>query len=716
MLTIRLTNSAGLSKSYSSEIISFSWSTKNVLDTHFAGALPDMQATLVLSSTDSFFSTLTRRDLGVMQNADAEDKLYMRVVDTTILKRKATVTIVFSAYFYDEPQQRGVVTIPQYATWSEFQQAQGLDFVEAHSLPQQFQCYEQKRRDIAMAAVWSYSTRRDVSLTPFVSPVATNYNAEGFGIFRAIKSASERALYADAPLYRVRARQIVDYEVQSAQPPVTHIETLRAGNYAAMPDLLSTSYSEGYAEQVYVVVGLDLSAVYQFESGYTSQQLVWSDGVVSVIPLTDKKAEVLGIFSNAYVYREVDGTTAHIVERSTGTLLQDIPNVAGVTSRGTTLLRGALQILFIGTPNVAGTTTVGIIVARTVSGTTSYSAYQTANAGYAFMDAYMTGISSFSAAYTSLGQVQFGEGSWTGARWNGFVSSTVSCSTSYGAYNVFPLFRLPNATDLRVVWYAYRNSGSDLQDVATLITTGWDASTSDPILYSGYYPLKFDVDITEYVSGLLDADMILLRGTVSAGNFVAQDWVVCSYSARVADVPPHSLNTTPKASGSYSEWSSQYAQVEADSSWFIGNVYVASYARSANSVSVLIQSGSNPFLTRTVSPSTYRRKVLSGETNVATFEFKVGPLVQTDISEWEEERGRIMLTVVGFDSLASDNDTWQEVSAQTLGVPAVGSFMQVSLPDTSSGQPDKLLVKVVSVSIEYAGLVVLRIGGIEVKE
>ena len=331
MLNVKIVNSDGSERIYREELIEFSWLTRNNEGASFSASVPSLTATLLITPPefDAFVNNINREsDIFVYSDDEGGLTLPLSVIESTPLSRKGTLEISCTGNFFTETNSIFGTLKVEADDWEDTQAKFGLGMVELHEPNNEFTANVTKKEDIALAAAWSFNTRRNISCTPFTTG-DNNFKNDGIGIFRNMK---EQANDVYAPVYRIYSEDIIDYDVEAAQPPVTHIQTTTLGKLAPNPQIpettvvkysgkagssdISTNVRSFYLEesQLAAIYMLSEQKDAQGQVVMASQNITWSDGVQTTFDSNDQ-IKVIGIFSTAFV-DVLNNTQIRLIDRT----------------------------------------------------------------------------------------------------------------------------------------------------------------------------------------------------------------------------------------------------------------------------------------------------------------------------------------------------------------------------------------------------------------
>lgn len=328
MLKARCSSSGGVTE-YTQHFVDFSWYVKvNESATLFA-SIPTVIAMLKIATVDNTLRKLKKNDKVVVTNdTNTALSLQLRVIEVSILERKKEVEISCAYMSFGELYEgvEGVIEIGQNKVG-----LYALDKVKPWSGALQndaFLANIRSKDDLILALSWSYSSRRNIALTPF-STAVSNWNSayERIAIFPDQRHDGSED--GTVPIYVVEPEDIIDYEITSADPPVTHLKTSALGELAPMPQIparetwtLAGALSQNVRGFFSRDLGLGFLYTAQFKKDSPSvlqyQRLEWTDGIV-VEDSTSTRVNVQGFFSNAYLTSA--GGLLKVIDRITGAVL-----------------------------------------------------------------------------------------------------------------------------------------------------------------------------------------------------------------------------------------------------------------------------------------------------------------------------------------------------------------------------------------------------------
>lgn len=331
-------------------------------------SVPTTTMTMVICSTDSFFEGLDNTYKVKLRSDVVTERtlmLYFDVVEVTRLKRKGAVEVACSPISFEKVDDLyGYMTLPAESQmpWGMVQRMFGLQRVSIQGLLKDpVKVYAKSKEDLIMGLVWGRSGRYAPTRTPI-----TDYNMweteSGVFVFkdeRPVHGASDRT-----PMYRVKPEDIIDYSIEPAQQPITHIETRVQGKAKAKNTVLYST--ENTTEQNALLAMIDpddqIAAVYSMtysDGQYINEKISWSDGAVTQIQpwLIGSRSYVFGVMPGYYLL-QTSSTDVSLIKRETGSAVstvkpQDISAMIGqtrITTKYVDFSDGRHYYMFFGSP------------------------------------------------------------------------------------------------------------------------------------------------------------------------------------------------------------------------------------------------------------------------------------------------------------------------------------------------------------------------------
>lgn len=771
MLTARITNSLGQYQDYSSELLDFSYLTSNNDGTAFTASAPKLTALVKLAAADSFLHTLVRGDTVQVTSSEPDGlTLYLSIIEVTILDRKGTTEISCTGAFFDETNDIwGALLIPE-GTWEDTKLKFTLDNVEHYEDNGSFYAHVNSKLDIVMGLAWSYDTRRTVALTPFTTGDGESFSDAGVGIFKEVRETSTVDPYA--PVYRIAAEDIVDYDVSPAQPPVTHIVANSLGSTGAVssiPEIVSRTNVSQYTadntarfasiEELQLaavkIVNMVPSATAGAQDVYDSTVIYWSDGTQSILSKEDyaqpEDVLLVGITPVGYVLLAADGVTYTLHDKATNAVLKThvsshAHSSSALFTRKDSVLEHYLlahdnkyhTVIFFNKPVVFGSGTsrqamVGLSIADDLivrelimPYTTLLAQSQIDLAGSckviwnnkpavsALYHNAATATSDYGLVGTSLQAVQFTTNMYNDEKavlFSGFPSNRYYKNiTDFEATYDSP-------TDSNPAYIL--SSGASGTSVFQSKRNGMDIIYRLGKQYLAL-PTQYPLSIT-----LLGYSSDSLKFVVDKDKIVKSmsDFHVLSFSSSLTGT--WGLVSTYRTT-EYGYSLLQYGDLSSWAQSSTGTLYVergatglvrsvpASSERTEYAYGVALQLAPVPFVVRDGVTQLTPQMISSGSRNELRLPFRVGLIDQRDMATWDRDEGRIELDIAKFRVRDNATSQWIEKSVQALNVMAIGSYVKVWL--TPEDDDDYITIKVLEYDLTYSGAVRAKVVGMIVPE
>ena len=743
MLQVKITNSAGVAKTYDEELISFTWSTRNNEGTSFSASIPKVNASLTLCVVDDFIATVDRRAKVEISSTEGDGLvLPLSIIEVTPLKKKGETEISCTGNFFEDTNSIfGTLEIPA-ADFEVTKEDYGLDMVEMPEANNAVTVNVSKKEDIALGIAWGFNTRRNISVTPFTTGDGS-FSRDGIGIFKNMKEVVNDR---HAPVYRISADQIVDYNIEAAQPPVTHIQTTKLGELGPTPQIpatVLTKYSDFPTDnsvdlseykasidnnvRAFYVEESQVAAVWHVSENrdetIAAQTLDWSDGTQTVWDSTAPRQQVIGIFDNAFV-RIKNATAIEIVDR------EDVENVLKtVTVDDTSTLwvshpRDYFQCgktnALAPTDNYSNMSDVQVLWFRHIT-----------PAGY--IGIWYDG--------TNAGTLKDNSATYTAGRHYFVASNKVKPDTNetqdhYYAQALFVSSLEQGSTDAipRILFSVTRNAAGTIsvsrQVLAVCVLgqgigTARDAiinrktvSASNPmyVTWNNLATSGTPVVVTEKLAGststlevqslggnnvhwLADIDTIGIDylSTPQLVLFANGEWNLLQENA--------AGNLVVLQRGSLFDWLSDETSLLAiqGRGVFAPLLYEGDYYWT-----VYLQMDALPFISRQQGSPMMSHRIAVGSNNVVALPFKVGALQQFDKNVWDKDKGRIEIELAEFSVRNNATGAWLVKSIQALNIIATTAYVKVQLDETE----EEIDVKTTGFSISYNGVVTAKLSGI----
>lgn len=751
MITISIKH-GDIENSYTEEIETFAWDARNNEATGFSASVPNLTATVTLGIADSFLSKVCAGDL-LQITSDIDDGLVLPlyVLEATTLYRKGKTEISCAGNFFEQTNNIfGTLTLAA-DDWATTQEKYGLEKVEMHEPNRGVIINVDKKEDIALGVAWGFDTRRNISLTPFSTADGT-FADDGIGIFENTKNPLPEQY---APLYKIKAEDIVSYEVEAASPPVTHIQTTSLGDLGPTPQIPTIAvpkYSGALGSQdiddnvkAYFIEETGLAAIYTAmenqEGEVVSQSLTWTDGFTNIWTTGERK-RIIGIFENRYAL--ITGTSeVSIVNRETE-LVENTFNVdttalyQSPTNDPVAVLRPFKTNKLFATPEFPNMAELEILWFR--QATTS----EQPQIGIVYSEAY-TGGGMILTAESEPGDMLFAE------------SCKIRSTASDLAYGVKALFWVPSTSpkcivvsifqgeqqgDLRTQQYSRFLSTQNLvqpgQSVVSIKPLDIIACEPDPtpetpdytlwgaVLQQGNETLTLSVayevdDITHDIKvywaypGTASAKW-LLEGTEIGVKYGDAPLLLTAPNGAWALITivvyPLQLGITILQQGNMLDWAGEDTLL-----YYLGHgTFIGMIYKGSAYWDVFLQTGVMPLLSRKRGEATLSQKIAEGNTNTLLLDFKVGALQQKDKLTWDSAAGRITVELTKFFVKNNVTGEWIEKDIQAINILATTSYVQIYLTPDDQEDDVVTLVKVLGYSLSYNGLVRASLTGIIVAQ
>lgn len=707
-------------QTFAEEILEFNWSTRNNEGAGFSASIPILNASLKLCVVNAFTKNIVRGAKVIIYVDEGDLQLTLTVIEVSNLDRKSICEISCTGDFFTATNNVwGTLTIPP-AAWAITQENYGLQMVESHTPHPEAVVSIRKKEDLALGLLWSYPERYNMSVTPF-STVDGKFSGNGVGIFK-----NTRPGQADphAPVYMIAADQIIDYQIEAAQPPVTHLRTASLGKLAPTPQIPAISVYKHDTDtsiftntHAFYIEETQLSAVWTLSEDSNgdilTQTLSWSDGHTTIFPPNqyEQPLKIVGILQNAFVQFFPDSTPPRIdiIDRSTlNTIAQvdtgpteDLTMIAPFgrpTAAKTNLIMSAqghpLQILWLKTNTDGG----GFAL-------TAYKGnYEIIANPYAFTEQYAL-IEACKSTYSP---------------------DEYLCVAAYytdGTQQLMPYIYINDDDEVDTGVYMYPPAATALPQNSMPVDVLVEELpyTANP---GQVYALWLSPIGVASVTKLTPSETVVyaqwqyaLLATPVAGKWIiAPDTVSPKFletemlwtgGAQWMIVKPDAVDQTTVAvlqRGNILEW----AGTNEFSFIMSRSVYATAIYKGNNYWEIYLQIDANPFASRATGEPVISHKIADGPTNVIDLPFKVGALNQLDGSSWDEDRGRIELQIGKFYVRhgGATNFVLKDIAA--LNVIATSSYVEVFL-DPRDAQP--VTVKVTGFSINYGGAITAKLSG-----
>lgn len=706
-------------QTFSEEILEFNWTTRNNEGAGFTASIPILNASLKLCVVNTFTKSIVRGAKVIVYVDGGDLQLTLTVIEVSNLDRKSICEISCTGDFFKASNNVwGTLTIPAAESWAITQENYGLRMVEAHTPPPEAVVSIRKKEDLALGLLWSYPERHNLSVTPF-STVDGKFSGNGVGIFK-----NTRPGQADphAPVYRIDADQIIDYQIEAAQPPVTHLRTASLGKLAPTPQIPAISVYKHDPEssiftnmQAFYIEETQLSAVWTLsedsDGNILTQTLNWSDGHTTIFPPNQypEPLKIVGILQNAFV-RFFSGSTPRIdiVDRRTLVIIAQVntgptEDLAMVTPFGrhiaakTNLIMSAqghpLQILWLKTNTDGG--------------------------GFA-LTAYKGNYKIIASPDDFTEQYVFIESCKTTCPSDG--SLCVAAYYANGTQQLMPYIYINNNDEVDTGVFIYPPAATELPQHSMpmdILVEKLPYTTNPGQVYVLWLSPIGVATVTKLKPSETEVyaqwQYALLETPVAGKWLIAPDTVSPKYfetemlwtgGARWEIVKPLDQDTAAILQrGNILEWAGT------NKFYFImsRSIYATAIYKGNNYWEVYLQIDANPFASRTTGEPAISHKIADGPTNVIDLPFKVGALNQLDGSSWDEDRGRIELQISKFYVRHGGETNFVLKDIAALNVIATSSYVEVFL-DPRDAQP--VTVKVTGFSINYDGAITAKLSGL----
>ena len=276
---------------FKEEVIRFSWNVSNPTATPFTLQFPEMRASILLKVEKVSNYVIAKGDEVLIYDAKGRKRITLLVESFTYLESKGEIELTCEPYLGQLLLEDGIYDISQ---------VKGFDGIVASETIDKgrYFCYFENEKDYLLARAWSNEYRRDIVPIPFYiySQSPSQQENERFRYYRPNKSP--------APTLQVSDDDIIEYEISSPQPAVTHIKTRQGGRGELhtkyeFPNINKSTDSVN----VHTLKGGELYAVevYKVVDSKIEHKLYWSDGIVTTIDSSQDKVDVIGITRDHYV-------------------------------------------------------------------------------------------------------------------------------------------------------------------------------------------------------------------------------------------------------------------------------------------------------------------------------------------------------------------------------------------------------------------------------
>ena len=740
MLTAKIIKADGTYREYSEELIKFSWQTRNNEGASFSASIPTLTATFVLCKSDDFIKSLDRTSrVEISSDTPGGLTLPLSILEVTPLDRKGKTEISCSGNFFKQTNNIfGTLKIPA-GDWETTQENYGLGMVELHENNPEVTVNVDKKEDIALGVAWGFNTRRNVSVTPFTTGDGS-FSNDGIGLFKNVK---EQVNDDTAPVYRIEAEDIIDYDIEPAQPPVTHIQTTTLGKLGPtpqIPTMTMTKYTDKddpdyqpkvddnaracYIEETQTAAVWHISE--NTDETIASQTLEFSDGVVVSWPTTEGKKQVIGIFDDAYVLvknaqeieirSRIDSTVLHTIAIDNTSALwtsQDHDRMRGfktnfISAHDQYTDMKDTQVLWFRHITPGGY--IGIWYDGTDAGV-----IRDNSATYTDGDYYFVSSNKVLADASETQNKYYAQAIYSDVTTR---KKLIAFSFTRNALGVATFVRQP----LPDVSLSFAGYGTALDAISTRKTV----SASAPVYIAWSY--------TKVIGGVATPMITIEKVTNSAGTeqfnysgFIQARWAAEStqigvdyatttllgiiYGGTWVLVQANAAGSTATAlqRGNIGEWAGE------DAFYFMfgRGVFMVLVYKGNQYWDLYLQMDIIPFLSRQKGEPMMAQKIADGNTNTVTLAFKVGALQQYDKNAWDEDKGRVEITLASFRVRNNSTKQWLEKSVQALNIIATAAYCRVQFDE---GVERYAIIKTTGFSIDYEGDVTARLSGIIVEQ
>lgn len=739
MLQVKITNSAGVAKTYDDELISFTWSTRNNEGTSFSASIPKVNASLTLCVVDDFIATVDRKAKVEISSTEGDGLvLPLSIIEVTPLKKKGETEISCTGNFFEDTNNIfGTLVIPA-ADFEVTKENYGLDMVELPEANNEVTINVSKKEDIALGIAWGFNTRRNISVTPFTTGDGS-FSKDGIGIFKNMKEVVNDRY---APVYRISADQIVDYNIEAAQPPVTHVQTTKLGELGPTPQIPASTlskYSDADSADYEALIDNNVRAAYIEESQeaavwhisensdatIASQVIDWSDGTQTIWDSSKPAQKVIGIFDGAFAVIR-NATTIDIVDR------EDPEHVlASVTVDDTStlwashtrdVLRGSKTNVLTATEDYPNMSDVQILWFRHITPAGYFAVwFNGTNAGtlkdsttYATGEYYFVASNKVKPDTNEVQDHYYAQAI--------FVSSSSSTSgTPRVAFSVTqPASAMAPSAPTKQVLPLMTLDFAGYGDALDAITVRRTINNSNPLYMTWSYAINFSGQTVPVV-------MVEKLTTGSAEQFGYANMLQAKWAADPDIIGPDYESVTLLAiryggtwsliqagaagstatnlqSGSIVEWAGENSL----HFMFGRGVFMAAIYEGNKYWTIYLQLDMLPFISRQQGAPMMSHRIAIGSNNVVTLPFKVGALQQFDKHAWDKDKGRIEIELAQFSVRNNLTGEWLLKSVQALNIIATTAYVKVQLDETES----EIDVKTTGFSISYNGVVTAKLSGI----
>lgn len=747
-------NSADESKTFTDAIESFSYQVRNNDGAIFEASIPTAFATIILNEVSDFTLSLRKGDvISVGPNVPILDfkglNYVFLVSEITNLALKGTCEIACiggSLYQYNEVF--GTLRIKG-GNWEDVAEMYSLSEVEYHGSVKDYLVNVSKKADIVLGSAWNMDTLHHVVPKPFTSNTFTPASTQDtIAIFKDTKP-TETDDYA--PVYKVDMDAIINYEPESAQPPITHLTTMTLGTLSPQPDIGNITFKKYSATDIsnnfksYIIEEKRLGAVWVLSEAdnlgnIESQKLIYSDGIEVDLGTTNE-IHIIGIFEDSYVTLNADlsfpyGLTFRRYDRITKELLDEdyrpVANSADelwyeTTARPYSMFKTNVLEASDKYPMQSKASVIWLKKALAIYGSST-----TMLVGLSYIPEHTTNKFSVLIAPALTGMVMndyFINSCKVLPRTDlGANANTVQLSAAYAnatgtTLRVISLGIYDADLTAHYTLMAYANTGllDTYDSVMPLDFVAMHQEVEFPntavVMWKAVLGLNTGIIVTHFndASTLIekgayegsDGQWVVkpdLIGIMENGLFAFDDEVALMLRLKEsnwylsADNAPFSEVIFQE--GVVTDWLPSYiAKVLGRNA----QVFVTQSA--TNDYQLFLQLSALPFISRSQGRSLVAKEISVGDKNVLALNFKIGTILM-DIKY--PNKGRVEIEVSSFQLRDADNINYTAFDVQQLNIPAIGAYCEVKFP----GFDDYTLVKVTGVLLTYNGLVTEKISGI----
>lgn len=731
MLTARIINTNGQTAEYVEEFDDFSWLTVNNEGATFSASVPDLTATVRLNVVDNFLKSL-KRGARIEVSSDVEDvadslTLILSVLEVATLPDKGYTEIGCSGAFLAQMNSIWGTLHIDGDTWAHTQGKYGLQAVENHEDNNSCYAHAYSKEDILLAIAWSYETRRNIAVTPFTTG-DTNFKAAGYGLFKNVKETGAVDVYA--PVYRIDADYIIDYDISPTQQPVTHIAGTTLGKEQMSPtvpevdiDLEGSSRDVGIdATGSYFISQLGVGAISYLTIARSDDEgaeepvlayIKWSDGVISDVNDGVESGDfVIGITPNAYVLVGSDYRTVYVCDRVTGEVISqatapvdldalELPRFEPVSEVYLTNdNESGTVIMFNETIAIPDTTTllVGIVVLD--NNTIRFLVAEDIE------PAGETWKYSSSAYRTVEGSENAAKGMYTS---NYSASRYAVCEATAKLSGQVQLEHKATYLESRTRQIHFMDYIADSQGEHILLRSRSVAAHQSDVILRTYVDEVETVSII--VAQRMDNAQLIFDSSIEKPTL--DDCYILVHNdevwklIKVVDGEPLVLQE-----GLISQWVGGQEYFELALTRGAVTVVVFPNGDTQQTAKMYLQLGPVPFLTREETQVLTAQQIAQGTRNEVDLMFKVGAISQLDSNKWDTDKGRIEIELARFKVRNNTTLRWIEKNVQALNVMAVGAYARVQLvPDVE----EYITIKIIGFSLSYTGVVTAKVTGIIVE-